>query len=63
MKTSEYSLKTKTGKHIRIATKVTFADGYEVKFIEKMPNGAAIKQAQELRPILERGWPYPTEAA
>lgn len=49
MKATEYNLKTKTGRHIRKATMVTFPDGYVVRFIEKMPKGAAIKQAAEIR--------------
>lgn len=49
MKATEYNLKTKTGKHIRKATKVTFPDGYEVRFIERMPKAAAIRQAVEIR--------------
>ena len=49
MKVTEYNLKSKNGRHIRRATKVTFPDGYEVRFIERMPKGAAIKQATELR--------------
>lgn len=63
MKATDYNLKTKAGRHIRKATMVTFPDGYEVKFIERMPKVVAIRQALALRPILERGWPFPTEAA
>lgn len=49
MKATEYTLKTKDGRHIRKATKVTFLDGYEVKFIERMTKREAMKQAAEIR--------------
>ena len=49
MKATEYTIKTKTGNHIRKASKVTFPDGYEVRFIERMPKREAIRQAVEIR--------------
>lgn len=44
-----YRLQASNGRHIRIATKVVFADGFVVRFIERMPKGAAIRQAEEVR--------------
>jgi hypothetical protein len=49
MKATEYTLKASNGRHIRKATKVTFPDGYEVRFIEKMAKAAAIRAAVEIR--------------
>jgi hypothetical protein len=49
MKVTEYNLKASNGRHIRKATKVTFPDGYEVRFIERMPKGEAVKQAEAIR--------------
>lgn len=46
---STYNLQTKTGRHIRKATRVTFADGTVVNFMEKMSKGEAIKQAEARR--------------
>jgi hypothetical protein len=37
-----------TGRHIRIATKVTLEDGRQVTFMERMPKGKAIAQAREV---------------
>jgi hypothetical protein len=34
------------GKHIRMATRVAFADGKVVTFMERLPKGLAIKQAE-----------------
>lgn len=49
MKAETFKLVAQNGRHIRVATKVTFPDGYEVKFMERMPKGEAIKQAIALR--------------
>jgi hypothetical protein len=46
---STYRLTAANGRHIRIATKVVFADGRVIRFIERMPKGEAIRQATELR--------------
>ena len=40
-----YSLRTTTGRHIRKATRVRFADGVVVSFIERMSKRDAIRQA------------------
>jgi hypothetical protein len=45
MKVENYNLISTGGKHIRIATKVTFPSGRVVKFIEKLPKEEAIRQA------------------
>lgn len=45
MVVSTYRLTTKTGKHIRIASKVTLDDGREIKFVDKMSKKDAIKNA------------------
>lgn len=44
-----YNLLAQTGRHVRKATKVIFADGYVVKFIELMTKRAALAQAIEYR--------------
>lgn len=44
-----YRLVTTTGRHIRMATRVTFADGLVVKFMDKMGNKEAIRQAELYR--------------
>lgn len=44
-----YQLVAGNGRPIRKATVVTFADGEQVRFIEKLPKGEAIKQAQTRR--------------
>lgn len=44
-----YKLYASNGRYIRQATKVTLADGRVVKFLDKMPKGQAIRQAQEVR--------------
>jgi hypothetical protein len=41
-----YNLTASNGRHIRKATKVTFDNGQEVKFTEKMTKGEAIEQAK-----------------
>lgn len=46
---STFRLTARNGRHIRIATKVTFEDGTEVKFMERMPKGEAIRQAEAQR--------------
>lgn len=46
-----YNLCTSEGKHIRQATKVIFRQGNEIeqiKFMEKMSKGEALKLAQKL---------------
>lgn len=49
MKVSNYILKASNGKRIRIATKVTFADGREVKFIDRLSKKEASKQATNMQ--------------
>jgi hydrogenase maturation factor len=44
-----YNLVTRSGRHIRQATKVTLEDGYSVKFIEKLGKHAAITAARRHR--------------
>lgn len=44
-----YKLHTSTGRPIRTATKVTFADGTEVLFMERMTKREAIAQAVKSR--------------
>ena len=44
-KVETYRLVASNGRHIRLATKVTLADGRVVKFMERMPKRAAIAQA------------------
>jgi ABC-type Zn2+ transport system substrate-binding protein/surface adhesin len=51
-----YNLKASNGRHIRKATKVTFADGRTVSFIEKMSKQRAIQQAQLQLLSDEIGW-------
>lgn len=46
MQVETYALKAKNGRHIRMATKVVFPDGFEVKFMDKMPKAEAIRQAE-----------------
>ena len=46
---STYRLAARNGRHIRMATKVTYADGREVRFMEKMGKREAIRQAEALR--------------
>jgi hypothetical protein len=46
-KTETYSLRL-GGRYIKKATKVIFADGSEVKFMERMPARLAIPQAREI---------------
>lgn len=46
---STYRLQASNGRHIRIATKVVFADGFTVRFIDRMPKGEAIRQAAAQR--------------
>lgn len=42
---STYRLTASNGRHIRIATMVTLADGRVVRFMEKMSKREAIRQA------------------
>lgn len=44
-----YNLRAQTGNHVRKATKVIFADGFTVKFTERMTKRAAREQAAEYR--------------
>lgn len=44
-----YSLKTRSGRHIRYATSVVFPDGMSIDFDEKLPKGKALRQAMEER--------------
>jgi hypothetical protein len=41
-----YNLQASNGRHIRVATKVVFADGREIRFIEKMSKRDALRNAQ-----------------
>lgn len=41
-----YAMKAMTGKHIKMATKVTSPSGKTVHFVEKIPKGVAIEQAK-----------------
>lgn len=45
----DYKLYATNGRLIRTATKVVWPDGYEVKFMERMPKRSAIAQAREVR--------------
>ena len=45
-----YELRASNGKRIRTATKAIFSDGFEVKFLERIPSKTdAINQAIALR--------------
>lgn len=44
-----YQLVAGNGRPIRKATVVTFADGKEIRFIERLPKGEAVKQAEARR--------------
>jgi hypothetical protein len=46
IKVENYRLFAGNGRYIRTATKVIFADGSEIKFIEKLSKKAAIANAQ-----------------
>jgi hypothetical protein len=46
---ASYSLRDSRGRHIRLASMVTLEDGTEVRFVERMPNGEAIRQARAER--------------
>ncbi len=50
-----YKLVAGNGRPIRQATVVTFADGEEVRFIEKLPKGKAIEQAEDRRALRREG--------
>lgn len=43
-----YTLKASNGRHIKKATKVTFADGHVIRFMEKMSNREALRQVAKL---------------
>jgi len=43
-----YRLTTRSGRHIRKATKVVFPDGYEIRFTERMSKREALRQAAKL---------------
>ncbi len=45
-KVSTYRISTINGRAVRTATVVTFADGIEVKFMERLPKRDAIRQAE-----------------
>jgi hypothetical protein len=45
-KVETYNLTARNGCHIRMATKVVFADGREVKFLDRMGKAEAIRQAE-----------------
>jgi hypothetical protein len=49
MTVSNYRMVASNGKAIRTATKVTFADGYVVRFTERMSKREAVKQATTVR--------------
>lgn len=46
VKIENYNLKASNGCHIRVATKVIFQNGDEIKFTEKMTKREAIKNAE-----------------
>jgi hypothetical protein len=48
-KVETYNLEAHNGKHIRKATRVVFEDGIVVKFIDKLSNKEAIRQALKQR--------------
>lgn len=50
MKFELYNLATGEGKYIRMATKVTLANGRVVKFIERLSNKEARRQIKQLTP-------------
>jgi hypothetical protein len=43
---TQYQLRDSRGRRIRLASMVTLEDGTEVRFVERMPNGEAIRQAR-----------------
>lgn len=49
MQVVTYQLRAANGRSIRKVTKVIFADGVEVKFIERMSRKDAVQQAMEIR--------------
>jgi hypothetical protein len=49
MKVELFRMVAANGRHIRMATKVTFADGTVVKFMERLPKGEAVRQAMQQR--------------
>jgi hypothetical protein len=49
MKVELYQQVTKAGRHIRMATEVTFPDGMVVRFMDRLSKREAVRQAQEHR--------------
>ena len=49
MKVSTYNLQASNGRHVRKATMVTFADGFTVRFTERMTVAEAKRQAEAYR--------------
>ncbi len=50
---STYKLKASNGRHIRLATAVTFPDGRVVRFIDRLGKREAIRQAAAVRELDE----------
>lgn len=48
MTVTTYNLTASNGRHIRKATKVTFADGREIRFMDLMSKREALRQAAAL---------------
>ena len=46
MKIETYNLKSKNGRHIRKATKITLDDGTVVRFLEKLTKAEIVKFVQ-----------------
>ncbi len=49
MEASSYNLKASNGRHVRIATMVTFDDGRIIRFTERLSKREAIRQAKYQR--------------
>ena len=49
MKVELYRMVAGNGNHIRMATKVTFEDGYVVRFMDRLPKYIAVEQAKQIR--------------
>jgi hypothetical protein len=47
-KVSEYRLTARNGRHIRVATMVTLADGRVIRFLDKLGKAEAVRQAENL---------------
>jgi hypothetical protein len=56
---TQYQLRDSRGRRIRLASMVTLEDGTEVRFVERLPNGEAIRQARAEREV---GWGAPSPA-